>query len=76
MTIPACGPRTFTIHALTAGAIVPPMLADGPAKGKYRIDGDALPPHGSRISRADVADYMMQQLNSEEWSRKGVYLSW
>jgi putative NADH-flavin reductase len=56
--------------------VMPPMLMNVPAKGSYRIDADALPPGGSRISRADVADFMMQQLANSQWSRKGVYISW
>jgi putative NADH-flavin reductase len=55
--------------------VMPPMLTDTPANGHYRIDGDALPPNGSRISREDVADFMMQQITSPQWVRKGVYLS-
>ena len=56
--------------------VMPPMLTNGPARGTYRIDGDALPPNGSRISRADVADYMMQQIDNTQWIKKGVYISW
>src|ERR1700731_3112315 len=55
--------------------VMPPMLTNGPARGIYRIDGEALPPNGSRIYRADVADFMMQQIDSPQWIRKGVYLS-
>lgn len=56
--------------------VMPPMLTNGAARGTYRVDGDALPPNGSRISRADVADFMMQQIGSAQWIRKGVYISW
>jgi putative NADH-flavin reductase len=56
--------------------VMPPMLTNAPAHGAYRIDGDALPRNGSRISRADVADFMMQQIDSPRWIRKGVYISW
>jgi putative NADH-flavin reductase len=56
--------------------VMPPMLTNTHARGAYRIDGDALPRNGSRISREDVADFMMQQINSPQWVRKGVYLSW
>jgi len=56
--------------------VMPPMLTNGPARGTYRVDGDALPRNGSRISRADVADFMMQQIGSAQWIRKGVYISW
>jgi putative NADH-flavin reductase len=56
--------------------VMPPMLTNGPARGTYRIDGDALPSNGSKIARADVADFMMQQLTTDQWKQKGVYLSW
>jgi putative NADH-flavin reductase len=56
--------------------VMPPMLTNTPAHGTYRIDGDALPINGSRISRADVADFMMQQINNSQWIRKGVYIAW
>jgi putative NADH-flavin reductase len=56
--------------------VMPPMLTNAPARGVYRVDADALPPNGSRISRPDVASFMFQQLTSPQWSRKGVYLSW
>ena len=56
--------------------VMPPMLTNGPARGHYRIDGEALPPNGSRISRADVADFMFQQIESQQWMRKGVYISY
>src|ERR1700722_17101220 len=56
--------------------VMPPMLTNTPSHGHYRIDGDALPPNGSRISREDVADFMMQQIESPQWIRKGVYITW
>ncbi len=56
--------------------VMPAMLTNSPARGSYRIDADALPRNGSRIARADVADFMMQQLTSPQWIRKGVYLAY
>jgi putative NADH-flavin reductase len=56
--------------------VMPPMLTNTHARGIYRIDGEALPRNGSRISRADVADFMMQQIDNPQWIRKGVYISW
>ena len=56
--------------------VMPPMLTNAPARGAYRVDSDALPHNGRRISRADVADFMMQQIGNPQWIRKGVYLSW
>jgi putative NADH-flavin reductase len=56
--------------------VMPSMLTNSPGKGHYRVDGDALPRNGSRISRQDVADFMMRQVDDPTWVRKGVYLSW
>jgi putative NADH-flavin reductase len=59
--------------------VMPPVLTNEPARGTYRVAGDALPPGGvasSRIARADVAEFMFRQLGSREWVRKGVYLTW
>lgn len=56
--------------------VMPPMLVNSPGQGTYRIDGDALPRNGSRISREDVADFMMQQITSMQWIKKGVYIAW
>jgi putative NADH-flavin reductase len=56
--------------------VMPPMLTNTPAHGVYRIDGDALPRNGSRISREDVADFMMQQIDNPQWIKKGVYIAW
>jgi putative NADH-flavin reductase len=56
--------------------VMPPMLTNGPGHGSYRVDGDALPRNGSRISREDVADFMMQQIDSPQWIKKGVYITW
>ena len=56
--------------------VMPPMLTNTPAHGNFRIDGEALPRNGSRISREDVADFMMQQIDSPQWIRKGVYITW
>jgi putative NADH-flavin reductase len=56
--------------------VMPPMLTNTPAHGTYRVDSDALPRNGSRISRADVADFMMRQIGNPQWIKKGVYISW
>ena len=56
--------------------VMPPMLTEGPARGKYRVDGEALLRGGSRIARADVADFMMQQIASPTWVGRGVYVAY
>jgi putative NADH-flavin reductase len=68
--------KNLTHSDLDWTMVMPPMLTNTPAHGHYRIDGDALPPNGSRISREDVADFMMQQIDSPQWIRKGVYITW
>jgi putative NADH-flavin reductase len=55
---------------------MPPMLTNGAARGRIRVDGDALPRNGSRISRADVADFMFRELTARQWVGKGVYITW
>jgi len=45
-----------------------------PPLASYRIDGDALAlPNCSRISRADLADFMMQPIDNPQWIQKCVY---
>ena len=70
------GRVTLTATDLDWTMVMPPMLTNGPARGVYRIGGEALPRNGSRISRADVADFMMLQIDNPQWIKKGVYISW
>jgi putative NADH-flavin reductase len=56
--------------------VMPPMLTRSHGRGTWRIDADALPPNASRIAREDVADFMMQQIDSPQWIRKAVYIAW
>ena len=67
---------TLSGSGLAWTMVMPPMLTNGPARGKFRIDGAALPANGSRIARADVADFMMDQLTSMQWVKHGVYVSY
>ncbi|HEV2708814.1 MAG TPA: NAD(P)H-binding protein [Edaphobacter sp.] len=55
---------------------LPAMLTNTRGHGKWRIDPDALPPNASRISREDVADFMMQQIDNPKWIKKAVYIAW
>ena len=67
---------TLSSSGLDWTMVMPPMLTNAPGRGVYRIDGEALPRNGSKISREDVADFMMKQIDSGEWVGKGVYLSY
>jgi putative NADH-flavin reductase len=44
-------------------------LTNGPATGEYRVTADDLPPHGSSISRADVADFMVGEAARRQFVR-------
>jgi putative NADH-flavin reductase len=46
------------------------LLTNGPPTGRYRVAIEGIPRWGFRISRADVADFMIQQLTSDEFVRK------
>jgi putative NADH-flavin reductase len=68
--------KTLSPSGLDFTMVMPPMLTNSPSRGSYRIDGEALPPNGARISREDVADFMMQQIGYPQWVGKGVYIAW
>lgn len=45
----------------------PLPMTDGPPVGGYRVAIDGLPPKGTHISRADVADFMLRQVASDDY---------
>jgi len=51
-------------------AVRPVLLTNGPRTGRYRVVSEGIPRGGYRISRADVADFMIRQLTSDEFVRK------
>jgi putative NADH-flavin reductase len=53
----------------------PPQLTDGPRTGKYRVKEGHLPPFGFKISRADVADFMIGAVEKDASIRKVVGVS-
>jgi putative NADH-flavin reductase len=68
--------KVMSASGLEWTMVMPPMLLNNPGRGKFRIDGEALPRHGMRISREDVADFMMQQIGNPQWVGKGVYVAY
>jgi len=53
----------------------PTLLTDGPRTGRYRA-GETLELRGMpKISRADVADFLLRELAARAYVRKGVVLS-
>jgi putative NADH-flavin reductase len=52
--------RVFRESELDWTFVRPPQLTDKPYTGKYRVREGHLPPFGFKISRADVADFMVK----------------
>jgi putative NADH-flavin reductase len=48
-------------------AVRPLPLTDSCGTGQYRVSVDDLPPGGTRISRADVADFMLRQVTDTRY---------
>jgi putative NADH-flavin reductase len=68
--------KVLSASGLDFTMVMPPMLTDGKARGKFRVDGEALPRGGRQIARADVADFMVAQIEGKEWVGKGVYVAY
>jgi putative NADH-flavin reductase len=51
-------------------AVRPVRLTNGERMGHYRIALEGLPEGGFLISRADVADFMLKQVSSDEYVHK------
>jgi putative NADH-flavin reductase len=67
--------RLLAASDLDYTIVRPPRLTDGPATRIYRVLPDALPSSSRHVSRADVADFMLQQLTDPRFHRRGVYLA-
>ncbi len=53
----------------------PGFLTNGPARGNYRVLTDLTGVTAGRISRADVAAFMLAQLQSDQYVRRAVVLT-
>lgn len=54
----------------------PTVLTNGPKRGGYRVAENLRLGLGDKISRADVADFMLKQLTDHTWLRKCPALSY
>jgi putative NADH-flavin reductase len=57
-------------HAPEWIVVRPLALTNGNWTGRYRVAVDNLPAKGMRISRADVADFMLRQATSDDYLYK------
>jgi uncharacterized protein YbjT (DUF2867 family) len=54
----------------------PTVLNDKPGRGGIRALTDLSGVHGGTIARADVADFVVQQLTADTWLRKSPLITW
>lgn len=72
----AAGEAIVRASALEWTIAYPVLLTDGPRSGRYRA-GEALELRGMpKISRADVADFLLRELAQRAFVRKGAVLSY
>jgi putative NADH-flavin reductase len=64
--------RIFEESRLDWTLVRPPELTDKPYTGKYRVREGHLPRFGFKVSRADVADFMIRAAEDHVSSRKIV----
>ena len=62
--------RIFLQSGLDWTMVRPPELTDKPYTGKYRVREGHLPRFGFKISRADVADFMLRAAENSTSNRK------
>ena len=62
--------RSIQDSGLDWTIVRPPQLTDKPRSGTYRVRTGRLPAFGFKISRADVADFMIRCAEQHESSRK------
>ena len=67
--------RVFGESELDWTMVRPPELTDKPYTGKYRVREGHLPRFGFKISRADVADFMIKVVENQSSIRKVVGVS-
>jgi putative NADH-flavin reductase len=67
--------RIFAESSLDWTMVRPPELTNGPYTGKYRVREGHLPAFGFKISRANVADYMIKAVEQHLSSRAIVGVS-
>ena len=67
--------ETFMKRGVDWTIVRPPELIDRPRNGTYRVREDHLPHFGFRISRANVAEFMLHSAENRGYIRKIVGVS-
>lgn len=71
----AAGERVLRASDLDWTLVCPPLLSNGRYTGRYAAGTDLELSGAPRISRADVADFMVAQAGSDAFSRSTVFLA-
>ena len=53
----------------------PPRVVEGPLTGNYRVGALRVGPR-SKISRADVAHFMLRQLDADTYLRQAPFIAY
>ncbi|MFD5763276.1 NAD(P)H-binding protein, partial [Streptomyces sp. NPDC127044] len=72
---PPPAPELLRGSGLDVTLVYPTILTKGPYTGTYTVIETPGKKIGGRISRADVADFMLRQVDSEEWSHRTAILT-
>ena len=67
--------QLFQESGLDWTMVRPPGLTDNPYTGKYRVRVGHLPPFGFKISRADVADFLLKAVENRSWNCNTIGIS-
>ncbi|GLL04582.1 NAD(P)-dependent oxidoreductase [Dactylosporangium matsuzakiense] len=54
----------------------PPRLIDAPARGTYRVEDGHNPRGGWTLARADLAAFVVEQIDSREWIHRAPTLAY
>ena len=50
--------------------IRPPELTDAPETGALEVAHDVIPPGAPKVSRADLARFTLEELETPRWTKK------
>jgi putative NADH-flavin reductase len=64
------------LSEMTWTIVRPAALTDGPFTGEYRVVEGRSIEGGKRISRADLAAFMLKTVDVDLWDRKGVAIAY
>ena len=54
----------------------PAMLTNDPPRGSVRATADLASVNGGKIARADVAQFVVEQLTTDTWLRRTPVILW